>query len=245
MAWPVRPAYGYPRQGRDYINRSAWEPRPLSFLAQINLADVAQQRCDLPLPEDGHLLFFYDMEVQPWGFDPHDGGGARVVYVPKGTQLARGSGRPPDPAPARQLRCEAGECLPSREYLLDRLDGPAGFSPDALRRELDKLGDAEEQQLRPYGGHALGGWPDNVQNLMELQCELVTNGIYCGDPEGYADPRAAALRQSAGEWRLLLQLDTDEDFWMWGDDGKLYFWCRERDLATQRFDQCWTILQCC
>src|SRR5262249_40775921 len=58
MAWPVRPAYGYPSQECKYLDHSAWEPRPLSFLAQINLADVAQQRCDLPLPDDGHLLFF-------------------------------------------------------------------------------------------------------------------------------------------------------------------------------------------
>ena len=31
---------------------------------------------------------------------------------------------------------------------------------------------------------------------------------------------------------------------MWGDMGCLYFWIRESDLAAQRFDDAWMILQC-
>ena len=84
-----------------------------------------------------------------------------------------------------------------------------------------------------------------MQNPMELECELATNGINAGGPEGYADPRVAKLRQSAADWRLLLQLDSDDDLnWMWGDVGRLYVWCRESDIAARRFERCWTILQC-
>ena len=75
--------------------------------------------------------------------------------------------------------------------------------------------------------------------------ELVTNGIYCGDPKGYADPRAKELEKNQTQWRLLLQLDSDEAAsMMWGDLGRVYFWIRERDLQDQRFDRTWTILQC-
>jgi len=73
-----------------------------------------------------------------------------------------------------------------------------------------------------------------MQNPMELECELVTNGINTGGPEGYADPRVVELRKSAGAWRLLLQLDSRDDLnWMWGDFGRLYFWRRgERHIGA-------------
>ena len=48
-----------------------------------------------------------------------------------------------------------------------------------------------------------------------------------------------------GEWRLLLQLDSDDRAkMMWGDAGMLYFWMRQEDLAQRGFDQAWLILQC-
>jgi uncharacterized protein YwqG len=66
-----------------------------------------------------------------------------------------------------------------------------------------------------------------------------------GDPAGYEGPRARALQAGARDWRLLLQLDTDEDLGvMWGDAGTIYFWIREADAAACRFDQSWVILQC-
>ena len=75
----------------------------------------------------------------------------------------------------------------------------------------------EDWNVISYGGHVLGGWPRVIQNPMELECELVTNGINTDDPEGYADPCVVELRKRAGDWRLLLQLDSSDDLdWMWG-----------------------------
>ena len=53
------------------------------------------------------------------------------------------------------------------------------------------------------------------------------------------------MRQGAADWRLLLQLDSDDgvDF-MWGDAGVLYFWIREADARAMRFDRVWLVLQC-
>ena len=81
---------------------------------------------------------------------------------------------------------------------------------------------------------------------MRLESQLVTNGIYVGDSSGYEDPRAGELESGADDWRLLFQLDSDEDRLgvMWGDVGRLYFWMREEDLRGRRFDAAWTILQC-
>jgi len=50
---------------------------------------------------------------------------------------------------------------------------------------------------------------------MELECQLASNGINVGGPEGYKDPRRAELEAGVKDWKLLLQLDTDNDTgWM-------------------------------
>ncbi|MDP3853118.1 DUF1963 domain-containing protein, partial [Phenylobacterium sp.] len=59
---------------------------------------------------------------------------------------------------------------------------------------------------------------------------------------------ARRLGQRGGDladWRLLLQLDTDDEAgMMWGDVGSLYFWIRERDARIGDFSKVWMILQC-
>jgi uncharacterized protein YwqG len=118
-----------------------------------------------------------------------------------------------------------------------------------------RLNDAEHErylEIRDYlargagsACHKLLGHAQPVQNPMELECALVTGGLYCGDQTGYEDPRAEALGRQADRWRLLLQLDTDDNAtMMWGDVGMLYFWIRDDDLKALRFDRTWTILQC-
>ena len=95
--------------------------------------------------------------------------------------------------------------------------------------------------------HKLLGYPDPVQNEMQTECQLVSNGIYCGDADGYRSARAEALRPGAADWRLLLQVDSEEDRagMMWGDVGRVYFWIRDQDLRMRNFDAVWCILQCC
>ena len=70
--------------------------------------------------------------------------------------------------------------------------------------------------------HRLLGWPDPVQNAeMELECQRATARI---------DRDWSATE----EWRLLLQLASDDDVgMMWGDVGLLYFWIRDPDLAAR------------
>ena len=54
--------------------------RPLSFLCQINLAEISAYDKDELLPKRGLLLFFYEQESMRWGFDPEDEGCSRVYY---------------------------------------------------------------------------------------------------------------------------------------------------------------------
>lgn len=93
--------------------------------------------------------------------------------------------------------------------------------------------------------HRLLGHPDPVQGDMQLECQLVTNGLYCGNATGYQDPRAETLRAGASEWRLLLQIDSeDQASMMWGDVGRIYYWIRQPDLLSRDWDRSWLILQC-
>lgn len=217
-----------------------WNGRPLSFLAQLDLAALPPAP---GLPRDGWLLFFYDTQDMPWGFDPADQGCARVVHV-GGPREALGRATAPDGAQAWPPCAVEGF--------------PAWDLPDASDEqcELDLLDDEERfdawqalgAHLRGSGGieHHLLGYPQPIQDEMRLQCQLVTNGLYCGNSTGYEDPRAEVLAEGAKEWRLLLQLDSDEEGpgWMWGDLGRLYWWIRESDLAARRFDATWLVLQC-
>jgi uncharacterized protein YwqG len=80
---------------------------------------------------------------------------------------------------------------------------------------------------------------------MELECAEVTRGIYTGDATASKDPRAAEAARHQYEWRLLLQVDTDDDAkMMWGDAGRIYFWIRDEDLRARRFDKTWLVFQC-
>jgi uncharacterized protein YwqG len=101
---------------------------------------------------------------------------------------------------------------------------------------------------RPKGSgvqHQLLGHSNNIQGDMQLEAQLVTNGLYCGDERGYQDPRRRALEKGADQWQLLLQLDSDDGAkMMWGDAGMLYFWIRRDDLRAGRFDKVWMAFQC-
>jgi uncharacterized protein YwqG len=246
-AQPCATALGRSRIGGapDLPADLAWplhDEMPMLFLAQIELAEVQCALPGNPLPEGGHLWFFYS-QTQPWGFDPKDAGACRLFYRGPGTPLVPAA--PPEELPTEDLfrACEvafeAYESLPD----LDEQGDEHELDDDETDRYLG---------LRDYlasggGGpcHKLLGHADPVQGPMELECQLVTHGIDCGSPSGYQDPRAAALASGQAEWRLLLQLDSDDAAEMtWGDAGRLYVWIREQDLRARRFEKAWLILQC-
>ncbi len=84
-----------------------------------------------------------------------------------------------------------------------------------------------------------------IQNPWQRECQMASNGIDVGGPEGYEDSRAAALEAGVEDWIMLAQIDSDDDAgWMWGDVGVLYFAIRRQDLAALEFDRAWLVLQC-
>ena len=213
--------------------------RPLSFLAQVSTADI-QTPSGVPiLPADTLLAFFYEADEQEgWGFDPGDRQYSAVIPVPAADAVAV---TPPPQAPA----FSAYRMLHRTVTTIPDQDEPplVGLGTDygAFRR---LYADLDRDDKAPW--HRMFGWPELVQNPMQLECQLASNGIYVGDPKGYRHPRAAELAPGAADWLLLLQLDTDDEIgWMWGDTGTIYYWIRRQDLLAARFDQAWMIFQCC
>lgn len=248
-AWPVgsgeegiRPPDAPPRAGR-----------PLSFLGQVNLAEAAAEARAGLLPARGVLYFFYDALAQPWGFDPRDGGGWAVLYA----------GPSEDGTTVPLVRREAPAGLDARAVFRGRGAAlSAGYSlPDAEHEEVaawgldeEELGDyrelvadleeawAVDAPLHKMLGHASALQGDH----MAFQCQMASAGLYLGGSGGPApDPVAVArLAEGAGEWRLLLQLDSDPWSGMeWGDAGTLYFWAREGAVRAREFGRAWVVLQ--
>ena len=102
------------------------------------------------------------------------------------------------------------------------------------------------REEQPELSHKLLGHSENIQGDMELECQLVSHGLYCGNSSGYEDPRREQLQAGAADWVLLLQIDSEEAHcgMMWGDSGRLYLWIRQQDLAAKAFERCWLVLQC-
>ena len=214
---------------------------PLSFIAQVNLVDVAPYESEGLLPRDGLLSFYYDAVTQSsWGFDPADHGSAAVIYTPASAATERRE--PPAELSdegvfkAIGLRPRAELTFaPWESFDVERL----GMSRDERFAYAELFHDQDDML------HRLLGHPDPVQGDMQVECQLVTNGLYCGDSTGYQDPRANDLLDGAAEWRLLMQVDSqDEADMMWGDVGRLYYWIKHSDLLARDWKLSWLVLQC-
>lgn len=220
-----------------------WKEKPLAFIAQLDMQELSDFATVTGLPKTGSLFFFYDVESNTWGFDPLDRGSWQVIY----SELAIPDFITQSPVALssdyefRQVTLQPKliQSFPSSERTnLDLTGAPVSIYDSEYELRTSVFGSNPE--------HQIGGYPDPIQgDDMELECQLVTNGLYCGNSTGYQDPRAKQLATGTKDWRLLLQIDTDDNAsMMWGDCGRLYFWIRESDLTKKDFSNVWMVLQC-
>ena len=227
FAWPTWAA----TVPRSFGRRSKPLETALAFVAQLRLSDLAPLDAHGELPPEGLLYFFYDTETQPWCLDAAEAAGGRVIFVPdESSRLART--RRPDVGTTRRLRACAVALrtewtLPSG-ILYD--DDGENDAYDALVTRLhagdEKHSDTDVQRVL--------GWTQGVQDPPE-ECGPDT---YTGPPE-----REHAL---AEDWRLLLQLDSDEESHgcCFGDLGRVFFMAHAKDVRERHFDRAWYTLQC-
>jgi uncharacterized protein YwqG len=203
----------------------AWKGQPLGFVAQIDLEEVAAALKQSWLPNHGQLYFFYALDQSAGGYEPTDFGAWRVIYASADrTALVPAtapSGLDQDVSfPQTYLRFRRIDTLPTEERFMG--------SWTTSNEEFDALFRARAAPFREQPHHQMFGLPDPEQDDgMESEARRTSN-----------------LGGGAEQWRLLLQIDTDDALrMMWQDGGLLYFWIREEDAAHGDFSKVWLFLQ--
>jgi len=211
---------------------------PLSFIAQLDFAEVKPFDTYNVLPETGYLFVFYDPYQEMGGYSLDEKPLFRVLYFDgPGEALIR--------TPFPEGLEDFGKYKPCSLKGEVQLSMPFKWGKDfsfLSKEERDIYG--EKVWLGGYINKSLGR-ADNMQGEMEGLCQMVTNGFYPDKKEAYDAPENAALRAGEKDWLLLLQIDSNEAAcgMRWADMGRLYFWIKKQDLLKRNFDDCWCILQ--
>lgn len=143
------------------------------MIAQLDLGEVRAAGGPEWLPQEGRLLFFYEIEYSGWGIGPEDLGCFAVRYEP-------GSARPepvPDDLddngrwPEYPVTFAADISRPDPERLNVTWKGLSKSEELALEAAVEVMTPAEP-------AHHIGGYPDAIQNEeMEADCQRITSGI--------------------------------------------------------------------
>ena len=208
----------------------------LTFLAQIDFEEIAAfESVQDDLPQDGMLSFFYDTEDQPWGSCVADKDGCRVYYFPKKTALELY----PDENGANE-----------EQFSIEWIEEPS--YPDCASDEFFTLPEPAKHEYERFiencyeesPCHRLLGYPTHIQSDFRESIEIITSQIDYQSVRG-DEKRTKKLFEDSRRWRLLLQLDSDEELdFMWGDMGTLYFCIDENALKKLDFSDVWLELQC-
>ncbi len=204
-----------------------WNDKPLGFLAQINLEEVAAFDVDRLLPKSGLLSFFYDVD-EPEFTDVSTPGSWRVSFfdnVEKRTSIERETG-----FHSALIHFSGGWSSPQTVDVPPENDhwqwqSACESSPCSSTGE------------RPYQGHQMLGYGSPVTS----DASWFASWRSRGDGEWRTvTPTTAEVH----EWILLFQLDSDEEIGtMWGDVGTLFFLIKKEDLAMRAFERVWMELQ--
>jgi uncharacterized protein YwqG len=224
---------------------------PLSFVGQLDLRELraAAGGADLGLPGDGILSLFYDVEEQPWGYDPAHASGFALVYAP-------------DPAVAEDVEIPDGAIPFDEEPLVASaglsLPWPGDLAHAALALDDVHLKEGAARAYRDFAerfamaqGHGIpglrqqvGGHPQWLQRDGRVTAELASSGVHAGgDPRTWRSADLRRAEQEAAGWRLLWQLKPEDDRFTWVDLGTLYVLIRDEDLRAARFDRAWVVFQ--
>lgn len=213
------------------------DDKPLRFLAQINLEEVQSYYKGNLLPAKGMLYVFYDVEEQPWGYEPKDVGTHRILYTENTVNLKK--------------RIMFAETFPSSVIsfqetwtLAQEKNWETGLSEEDewdFYVELESIYEGKGYE----GFHHLLGSAQAIQSEeMAEQCHFVTNGLYLGNSYHW-EKEMEKLPGSPDDWMLLMQIDSNDESEMgWGDAGRLYIWIQKEELKQKNFENTWLILQC-
>jgi uncharacterized protein YwqG len=212
---------------------------PLSFIAQLDLAELAATDASGLLPRDGLLSFFYDLGTNPWGLALEERAQIAVLHTPSGAALERRD-KPADLVSPHKytyveltstpVRAELELTLPSLRTKEIRAFGFDQAEHDKYCDEV--LVTAYKWPTSEGIMHRVLGHPDANQGDMTRRLAY----LFAGKPDAIDRESDPVVEEDAARFRLLLQLDTDDDLMTHWGSGRLYFWIREEDLKAARFD---------
>ena len=233
-------------EGEDF--NGVIENRPLSFIAQINCAEIKPYDKDDLLPNTGMLYFFYELGTMTWGYSPEDKGSVRVFYYDGDLSLLKQTDFPETLnkdyiIPEKTPEFVSVFDVPDSGEVYEFYD--ADFQDD----DYDIYQELREREFSDDVRIKLLGYADMLQDIMQYECEYVSRGYDYGNgiPDT-SEEEKADIKKKAEDWILLFQLDTvetDDYELMFGDCGRIYFYIRKKDLAERNFDNVQLILQCC
>ncbi len=135
----------------------------LSFMGQLNLRDLAALYPDSPLPCDGMLYFFYDLDAM--AFSPFDETAARVVLI-----------RGDEPLDELCLEDEDGNalCNPAVKLALTRSDDESAENGGGHKLFGIPVGYSKAEYPRP-----IEGWVMLMQIASTKDVEFEEGGTLC------------------------------------------------------------------
>jgi len=223
--------------GMPYLpNSKSWpicpSGKPMTFIGQLNFGEISgavavnDPAAPQDMPTRGILSFFYDMETMAPGFEKHDEDYYRFLWESDPVELVSMPSAPDQYEAPFECRLipSIRPCLPSPGGQACKL---AELS-EAVQKALNEL----QIGILRTPVHQVLGYPAIIQN----------------DPCYWAC-RSSVGRKLGGDqqaWRLLWQIDTDEEGpgLMWGDAGILYVMIPDADLKDRRFDRLQIEWQC-
>jgi hypothetical protein len=205
------PIVGY-RGGHPSLPAEIEWPGTPNFIASIDCAALPHDLPGLPLPKDGHLLFFANNEYFGPECECPDNDG-RVLHVPAGTATSERV-----ITTSIQPEVEPGQFPLQCSPYWDPPHGCCGLIPDDFDELMRVLKDPRPAYVRDL----------NVEMLLGGYC--FTNRSDPCEDAAYSDPEHE-------KWRQLAHMDRD--LIMQGEPLPFYVrWIiREDDLAGQRFDR--------
>jgi uncharacterized protein YwqG/predicted DNA-binding WGR domain protein len=221
--------------------------KPMRFFAQVDLSDVAGAApIDVGLPKSGILSFFADFGEHGGilGLYKDEQDGCRVLFTPPGTQLERRR------SPVSALT--PGALLAIGVWTWPSDPPPSVELPDDEFDALDQLDQDYERTLEDRlpsgwslgGRHQVGGHARHIQHPVEEEVVQAVGG--CWNRSGRFDlERWEEIKDQVADWRLVLQLDSDDGLGlMWGDAGTIYWAVRRIDIAKGAWSAAMFNFQC-
>ena len=213
----------------DLPDDASWpvdrDARPLSFVAQLDLASLPA--VDGDLPREGTLSFFYDTVRQPTGDAPGDAASLAVRWS------AQKPLRRWDTHPDAE---EFPACVVTATVAWGPPRDPVAWPADEAAGEAFVnawVGDAPEAKLL--------GHPDTLQEAMEGVCEALSRG----DVPAVNAGRLTLDDALRDRWVLLLQLGSDgaAAFSFGRGSGRLYVWIPRDALRARDFSRARAVVQ--